>query len=350
MQQREAMMEIARGQVRPVYLVYGGEPFLESEFLKAVYATVVRPETEAFNYHALDAGQDQVRSALSLAQTMPFFDQRRLVVARDCSIFQASRKKQAETEGDAADEKSGGDPAVDALLTYLQKPVESTVLVFTCSGSVDSRKKITKAVMATGGVVECSALNPADATMWTQDRAGQYQKKIGGDAARILVEKVGTDLRSLDSELKKLSLYAEGAREITVTHVNQAVGGTAETEIFRLTEAIILKQQVKAMQFLASALRQVDHPLQVLAAITNQFRLLLLIQGLVGRGVSLKDGPSIAKIHPYRYQILSKEVRRFSQSELTHVMERLLEADIAMKSGFDARLTLEMLVAELTAA
>lgn len=347
MHQREAMIEVAEGRIRPVYLVYGGEPFLESEFLRALRDAIVRPETDAFNYHVVEAAPDQTAQALSLAQTMPFFDQRRLVVVRDSPAFATPRRKPAEEEQNG-DEK-GGDHGVELLLTYLNRPPDSTCLVFTVYNA-DSRKKATKAVIGLGGAVECRPLNQVDAAQWLQARAPRYRTKIGGEAARILVEKVGTDLRSLDTDLDKLSLYAGEAREITVTHVEQAVGGTAETEVFRLTEAIMLKQKEKAVQYLALVLRQVDHPLQVLAAISNQFRLLLLIQSLVRRGVSLKEGPGLAKIHPYRYQILSRQVGRFARAELAGALERLLQADLAMKSGFEAQLVLETLVVELVSA
>lgn len=344
MNQREAMIEVAEGRIRPVYLVYGGEAFLESELLRALRDAIVRPETEAFNYHVIDYRADQLTQALSTAQTMPFFDQRRLVIVRDCPAFMPPRRKQdADQEGE---EKETG---MEGLLAYLQRPVDTTCLVFTME-NVDNRKKTTKAAMALGGAVECKPLKDVDAVLWAQERATRYGKKMSGEAARILVEKVGTDLRSLDSDLSKLALFAEGAREITVTHVQQAVSGTAETEIYKLTEAVMLKQRSQAIQYLASVLRQVDHPLQVLAAITNQFRLLLLIQALVRRGVSLKEGPGLAKIHPYRYQVLSRQVMKFSRPELVGALERLLETDIAMKSGHDPRLALEAVVVELMAS
>lgn len=343
MHQREAMIEVAEGRIRPVYLVYGGESFLESELLRALRDAIVRPQTEAFNYHVIEPRADQLAVALDTAQTMPFFDERRLVIVRDCPAFMPPRRRQ-----DEAQEETAQEAGVEPLLAYLKRPVETTCLVFTM-GNVDNRKKTTKAAMAAGAVVECRPLKDVDVVLWVQERVTKHGKKMSGEAARILVEKVGTDLRSLDSDLSKLALFAEGAREITVTHVQQAVSGTAETEIYKLTEAIMLKQRGQAVRHLASVLQQVDHPLQILAAITNQFRLLLVIQALVRRGVSLREGPGLAKIHPYRYQILSRQVMKFSRPELVHAMERLLESDLAMKSGHDPRLTLEALVVELMA-
>jgi DNA polymerase-3 subunit delta len=340
---REALQEVRGGRLRPVYLIYGGEPFLEEEFLREIRAATVDPQTADFNDHVFHPAADQLPQALSVAATQPFFAERRLVVVRDSPIFTASRKKQE--EGDEAEEKTGG--AEEGLLAYLKAPIDSTCLVFLVSENVDSRKKVTKAVIAGGGAVECKPLKEQDAAMWAQHRAVFYEKKLGDSGSRLLIEKLGPNLRLIDSELRKLSVYVGDAKAITPADVEAAVGGMAETEIFRLTEAVMLKEPAKAMQLLARTLRQVDHPLQVLAALTNRFRQIFTVKALVERGVGLREGPTQAKMHPFAYEKMVGYVRSYSRAEIVQALGKLLEADIAMKSGFDPRLTLETLVVEL---
>lgn len=343
MNHHEAVAEVRSGKLRSVYLIYGGEPFLEEELFKEIRASAVQPETADFNYHIFDPASDQLVQAISMAQTQPFFAERRLVVVRDCPAFSASRKK-GEDEGE--EEKSaGGD---DALLAYLQRPAPSTCLVFLAREGVDSRKKVTKAVIAAGGAVECKPLNDRDALMWAQRRAQQvYHKRLGDPAARALLDKLGTDLRRIDSELQKLSLYADTAKEITAADVDTAVGGVADTEVFRLTEAVMLKQRTRALALLAQTLRQVDHPLQLLAALTSRFRQIVMVRALIDRGVSQREGPGLAKMHPFAYEKLAVHARSCNRQDVVTALSRLLEADLAMKSGFDPKLTLETVVVEL---
>ncbi len=345
MNHRDALNELRSGTLRPVYLIYGGEPFLEEEILREIRAQAVSPETSDFNYHAFDPAPDQLEQALSVAQTQPFFSERRLVVVRDCPVFLASRKKQDAGEG----EEEGGKSAAgeEQLLAYLKAPVPSTCLVFLNREKVDSRKKVTKAVIAAGGAVECKPLTDRDAVMWAQQRAAFYGKKLGDPAAHALLERTGTDLRLIDSELQKLSLYVGDARAISQEDVERAVGGVAETEIYRLTEAVMLKDRARALDLLARVLRQVDHPLQVLAALTNKFRQILTVKALIARGVSPKEGAGLARMHPYAYEKTARQVRGYPRKEIVQALQRLLEADVAIKSGFDPRLTLETVVVEL---
>lgn len=344
MNQREALAELRTGKLRPVYLIYGGEPFLEEELFREIRAIAVRPETADFNYHVFNPAPDQVEQALSIAQTQPFFAEQRLVVVRDCPVFSASRKKQEEGE-EEEDKPAGGNE--EALLAYLKAPVASTCLVFLCGESVDSRKKVTKAAIGTGGVVECKQLKEQDAIMWAQQRATSYGKKLGDQAARLLIEKTGPDLRLIDSELCKLALYVGETKAINPADVDVAVGGVAETEIFRLTEAVMLKERTRALALLAQTLRQVDHPLQVLAALTNRFRQILTVKSLVGRGLSIKEGAGLARMHPFPYEKIAAHVRAIPREEIVGALHRLLEADLAMKSGADPKLALETLVVEL---
>jgi DNA polymerase-3 subunit delta len=342
----EAIAELQAGKLRPVYLIYGGEPFLEDALFREIKARTVRPETADFNYHTFNPGPDQLGEALAVAQTQPFFADWRLVVVKDAPFFSAPKKKAAEADAEGDDEKGGGGD--DALLTYLKKPVPSTCLLFLVGGNVDSRKKTTKAVIAGGGAVECKQLKPEEALMWAERRAtGTYGKQLNDQAARLLIDKVGADLRLIDNELQKLCLYVGENRSISAADVDTCVGGVAETEIYRLTEAVMLKDRVKAMELLGRVLRQVDHPLQVLSSLANRFRQVLTVKALVARGVSQQEGAVQAKMHPYAYKMMTGHVRPYSREEIARVMGKLLEADLAIKTGFDPKLTVETLVVEL---
>jgi DNA polymerase-3 subunit delta len=317
--------------------------------VRAIRAAIIIPETADFNESVHPAGPEQLAQALQMAQTPPFFADRRLVLVKDAPFFSAKRKKGATEEVDEAEEepKEGAGGGEEALLRYLKAPVASTCLVFLAPDGVDSRKKTTKAVAALDGLVECNALKPEDAVMWAQHRATSAGKKLGGPAASLLVEKLGPDLRLIDIDLQKLALYVGDRKEITREDVDLMVGGVAETEIFRLTEAVMLKQRSKAIALLDQVLRQVDHPLQLLAALTNRFRQILLVKALQGRHLVPREAAAIAKMHPFAYEKLSGVVRQFEREEIVTALCRLLEADLAVKSGADPRLTIEALVVEL---
>lgn len=349
MEQRKALQQIRQGEIAPVYLLYGQESFLVDEVVRALKAAILIPETADFNESVHNPGPDQLSGALQMAMTPPFFGERRLVWVKEAPFFSAKRRKAGAEEADEeeAEEKGASAGGEEALLRYLKEPIPSTCLVFLVGESVDSRKKTTKAVGAKDGLVECQSLKPDDATMWAQSRATSAGKKLAGPAAALLVEKLGPDLRLIDMELQKLALYVGDQKEINREAVDLLVSGVAETEIFRLTEAVMLKQRPRAMQLLDQVLRQVDHPLQVMAALTNRFRQILQVKSVQARYLPPREAAGLLKMHPYVYEKMSGSVKQYDRDEILTAICRLLEADLAIKSGAEPRLTLEALVVEL---
>lgn len=342
----EALTAIHAGQISAVYLIYGPEDFLQQELLAALRERAVAPGTEAFNDHVLDPGPNQLSEALSLAQTLPFFSQRRLVVVRDCPLLLGKRGQAAAGEEGEAEEAAGGS-AEAGLLAYLKRPVPTTCLVFTAGAGLDSRRKASKALLAAGAGVECAELKPVEAVQWAELRAARLGKRLGPEAAQALVAKAGASLRNLAGELDKLVLYVGDGHEIRARDVVEVVAGAPEAEVFDLVDAISQKQGGRALTMLQELLRGGEEPIRLLALIAWRVRLLLLVKALTAKGYGPRDGPQAAKVHPFVYQKAQQQARGFDRRELVRALERLLSADVAMKTGMDARLVLETVVAEL---
>ncbi len=346
----EVLKEVREGRFRPVYLLYGGEPFLESEILAALQERLVQPETEAFNYHTVDAGPNQVQQATGVARTQPFMGQCRLVVMRQCPLFSAGRgSRSEEPEGAQSEEPSGGQE--EELLAYLQRPVPSTCLVIVAATrELDKRRKLSKQAIGMGADVECRPLREAEAAAWVQVRAKTHAgKNMGHAACALLVEKAGTDLRSLATEIEKLMLFAGNEPEITESMVQQAVSGLSQAQIFALTDALSEGQTWEAIRHLRVMLNQGDHPLKLLAAISGHFRRLVEASALARKGQNAYQVAQSKGQKPFYWEKLMKQARRYRREQLIGAMERLLETDLALKGGSQSEewLIMETLLVDL---
>lgn len=302
------------------------------------------PGTEAFNHHIFDPAPTQLSEALSLAQTLPFFAERRLVVVRDCPLLLGRR---GQTGDEAEAEEPAGASTEAGLLAYLKRPPESTCLVFTAGAGLDSRRRASKALLAAGAGVECAELKPAEAVHWAEQRAARLGKRLGQEAAQALVDRAGPSLRNLVSELEKLTVYTGAANDIKARDVAEVVAGAPEAGVFELVDAIGQKQSGRAMVLLEDLLRAGEEPIRLLALVAWRMRLLLLVKALTAKGYGPRDGPQAAKVHPFVFQKAQQQCRGFSRDELVRALEGLLATDVAMKTGLDARLALETVVAEL---
>jgi DNA polymerase-3 subunit delta len=76
-----------------------------------------------------------------------------------------------------------------------------------------------------------------------------------------------------------------------------------------------------------------EPPFKILAMISRQFRLLLLVHDLAERGCPAGEIASRLKIHPYVSQKIVAQCRNFSGESLVRAFQALLDIDVAVKTG-----------------
>ena len=270
---------------------------------------------------------------------------------------------------------------------------------------VDKRKGLYKAINKCGIVVDCSVpKGERRADRMAQEKVlyenmetvlTKNKKKMDKAATAAMFEMTGFNLRSFLNNLDKLISYVGERNKITIDDVKFVLKRTKSDPIFELTNAISERNLEKAIFFLNSLLPQLDHPLQLFAAITNQVRRLLLIKGFVesrhGRAwhagirfdqfqravmpaikeydkdllTRLEDWESMLSKNvntakrksavdllvaqnpnnPYPvYQMLLRS-ERFTTNELIEDLKRLSEADLRLKStGGNPKIILEKVI------
>jgi len=156
---------------------------------------------------------------------------------------------------------------------------------------IDKRKGLYKVINKCGMIVDCSVpKGERRADKMAQERVlyesmetvlTKNKKRMDKAAIAAMFEMTGFNIRSFLNNLEKLISYVGERNRITIDDVKFIVKRTKTDPIFELTNAISGRNLGKALFFLNSLLPQLDHPLQLFAAITNQVRKLLLIKGFV---------------------------------------------------------------------
>jgi DNA polymerase-3 subunit delta len=151
---------------------------------------------------------------------------------------------------------------------------------------VDKRRSLYKTIKERGVVIDC-AVPKGDRRadkMAQEDVLLQKvteilkpnNKEMDKGAYLALTDMTGFDLRTFCGSLEKLVDYVGERNTITAEDVESVLKRTKKDPIYDFTNAIADRQIEKALFFLNSLLEAEFHPLQILAAITNQVRKLLL--------------------------------------------------------------------------
>jgi DNA polymerase-3 subunit delta len=106
------------------------------------------------------------------------------------------------------------------------------------------------------------------------------KKNMNDKAINALYETTGFDLRTFTSNLGKLISYAGEREDITENDVMVVLDRTKKDPIYEFTNAIMEKNTKNALFYLSSLFSSgiIEHPLQILSAIINQLRRLLIIK------------------------------------------------------------------------
>ena len=230
----------------------------------------------------------------------------RFLSSANLGLDQAGR---AERESGSIPELSGDpqDGWVDDLLTYcrqnrldpvaaedqaesIRRAIEKGLpprhfLVITTE-TADRRQGLFKLIRDKGLVVDCSVpKGNRRADKQAQEKVlndtmttilKPHRKKMDRTAFSTLCEKTGFDLRTFANNLGILIDYVGARDQISADDVSAVLQRTKVDPIYELTNAVSDRKLEQALVFLDSLLAGDAHPLQILAALTNQVRRLLL--------------------------------------------------------------------------
>ncbi len=126
----------------------------------------------------------------------------------------------------------------EALGRYAAAPVDHATLVLRSDRW--NRGNLDKAIQKVGTLIKCEALKPAAARTWLIERAKtHHQCALSSQAAGRLIERLGTDLGRLDSEVGKLVLMAGPDQAIDAALINQVVGRSSDEEAYAVQTVLL---------------------------------------------------------------------------------------------------------------
>jgi len=223
---------IQQGKVPPVSFLYGPESFLLDALTEAFEAHTLPEEQRGFNQEIVYGYQVSGGQLVGLARSFPVMAPKRLVVVREAQ----SLKK----------------PDLDILASYLQHPVDSTVLVLVWKGKTkpDKRTAFGKSALSAPVVFEAKTLYEDKIPVWLVEYAAGQGYELPPAQAHWLVTGAGTELGVLVQELEKvfLNLRPRGETRVTQAALEAFVNVDREYNTFELQRVLGQRNALKALE------------------------------------------------------------------------------------------------------
>ena len=305
--------DIKNGTFKPVYLLYGEEAFLKQSYKKKLRAAITGDDTMNYNYFE-GKGLD-VNELISLADTMPFFSERRLILIEDSGFFKTSS---------------------EALAEYLPTMPDTTCIVFV-EEAVDKRNKLYKKVKDLGHIAEMKRQDSAQLARWAATILAQNGRKITPSTMNLFLERVGDDMENIRMELEKLISYTMGSEVVTAEDVKVITTVQITNKIFDMVAAITAGKTKRAMDLYEDLLPLREPPI-------NQ---LLLVRELQASGADRGTVASKLKVPPFVAGKLSSQAAAFTKEQLISYVQTCVDAEEAVKTGrMGDRLAVELLISQ----
>ncbi|MDX1931872.1 MAG: DNA polymerase III subunit delta [Capsulimonadales bacterium] len=316
-----------------------------------------------FDAETMDGNNATADRVLGGVSTVPLGGGKRVVLVRDTQQMDTEEQKRLA-------QALGKIPASGFLILHTGLPIVE-------EGKVRKQSvvltELANAVRKSGIVLDFALPKAEDLRAYLIAEARALGKQLSSDAVTLLSQLPADDVGRVRSEMEKAAAHAGDAPTITGADVEAVLTRGADDVIFKLCDAVGMRQPQEALGHVATLFRSGQKPEAVaprtLVLLARQMRLIAQFRYLgemrmAGRNAGPvtpevlallpADGAGGILNNPRTRWMADKYVnqaRKFSSAELAYRMERLLAADLALKGaepgGDNPQAVLQRLVTEL---
>lgn len=316
--------DIKQGQLKNIYLLYGKERYLICNYRDKLKNAIISSD-DTMNFTLFEGDDINVKEVIALAETLPFFAERRLIIVENSKLFK----------------KDG-----DELAEYLKHVLESTHIVFV-EEEVDKRSKIYKSVTKNGKAVEFGTQSDEILMKWIVKSITKEGKNIKQSAYQSFIQKTGTDMQNIEKELEKLLCYTMEKEVIELSDVEAITTEQISNKIFEMVDAIALHKQKIAMDLYYDLLALKEPSMRILFLIIRQFQILLTVKTMSHQGFDKKEIAKKANCPEWAVRKYQSQAKAFSVDKIKQALRDGASYEEAVKTGLmHERMAVELFIAE----
>lgn len=197
---------------KAVYAFLGEDEVRMQAKAKSLIENAVTDEYRVFNLDQFSPGDASPMKIEEAALAYPLGEGRRIVLVRDLNGFSAEEQE-----------------AIVEMANRFAQLTDSTTTLALLAPGLNRKKRIYRRLLdldkqPSGQIVTFEAPPQSRIDSWVTDRATERGIQIASEAAQLLVDLVGDDLRVLDGELTKLELYLGTGAPVNEEVVEAVVG------------------------------------------------------------------------------------------------------------------------------
>jgi DNA polymerase-3 subunit delta len=312
----EIMSDLRKRIFKPVYFLAGEEPYYIDEITDYIENKVLPEEEKSFNQMILYADDTNISSIIDIARRFPMMASHQVVIIREAQTL----KK------------------IDDLAIYLEKPLASTILVFSYKyKTLDKRTRLFKLLGNHGVYFESQRFRDYQIPAWIERYLMKKGIKTDPSASAMLTEYLGADLHKIANELDKLIItLPAGKPVITTSIIEQNIGISKDYNNFELQKAVGEKNILKANMIVHYfSNNPKDNPITLsISSLFGFFSKLLIYHYLPDK--EKNNVAAALKVNPFFVRDYESAAAKYNVTKTVRIISLLRTFDMKSKGFGDA--------------
>lgn len=303
------------GRFQPLYFLFGEEGFLIDELQTLAIAHALQPHERDFNLDVVFGPEASAPAVLAQCSQFPMMAARRLVVVRGFESL----------------DQNG------LFKDYAERPNPSATVLLLCNTKPNLSQHPYRALKQHATWGEFRSLKEREIPGWAERRFKGNGIAVESGAASTLADLVGTDLRTIASEVDKLTAYVGSRKSVTRDDVLRAAGHSADQSPFALQEALAAGDVPRALSIadalLATAGNRSGEAIKTVALLNAYLTRLWKLTGCLAQNLPEPQLAGQIGVPPFTIPEYVRAARRWGPQGLKVAFEALLAADVELKGG-----------------
>jgi len=309
----EIISDLKNRIFKPVYFLAGEEPYYIDLITEYIQEKVLPEDEKAFNQIIFYGDDTNIAAIIDTARRFPMMSSHQVLIIKEAQSLKN----------------------LDDLIVYLEKPLLSTILVFSYKyKTIDKRTKLYKTLESHGVYFESARIRDYLIPAWIERYLMVKGIKTDPSASAMLTEYLGTDLHKIVNELDKLIItLPPGKPAITTALIEKNIGISKDYNNFELQKAIGEKNILKAnmiVHYFADNPKDIPITLSI-ASLFGFFSKLLTFHYLTDK--SKNNVAAVLKVNPFFVKEYENSASKYNVSKTVQIISLLRTYDMKSK-GF----------------
>lgn len=325
----EAMRQIKKGTLLPLYYFFGVDGFIINEAYQLLEEKISPLITTEFDKQVIYASDKLLIDVLDAASAFPFGSDKKFIVVK---------------EADKLKDKKG-------LVSYCKQPPSFTTLLFLHSGEIPNLDtEPFPSLYSLGYLFEGKELKGTNLIDWLIDLAESKDLKLSNENAQMLVDIVGENRSMLELQFEKFTTFLGDKKEISIETITGLSTELKEFNIFDLLNAIGKREKAKALKIVMNLYEKENDLIPIVAMLNKYFTGLLRLNEMKDKKIDSFTQARTIGTNQYYLKDYESARKNFSDFQLYNAIEAILKADVQIKTtSTDDRTLVTTLITEILA-